>query len=57
MGASCSGRGPKEAEQCMGVSLNQGYHFRGPHNKETFNILGSIWGSVPLFWETTILVS
>ena len=28
----------------MGVSQNQGYHFRGPHNKD-YSILGSILGS------------
>ena len=28
----------------MGVSQNQGYHFRGPNNKD-YSILGSILGS------------
>ena len=31
----------------MGVSQNQGYHFRGPHNKD-YSILGSILG-LPYF--------
>ena len=37
-------QGAFRSEAYVGVYRNEGYHFRGPHNKDC-NILGSILGS------------
>ena len=61
MGASCSVGGPKEAEQCMGVSPNHGYHPGGPHNKETSVFWGpygspsTYFGKLPYWYHNGLM--